>query len=205
MTPTDRRDHWQKVYTSKAETEVSWYQPHPDKSLDLIAAHAPDRATPLIDVGGGASLLAMHLLNAGYIDVTVLDISEAAIARSRAHAGDRRGAHFIVADVTAWTPDRCFGIWHDRAAFHFLTDTGHQDAYVAALIAATAPGSVAILATFAPDGPEKCSGLPVQRYSPGSLAARLGSAFDLLEGSREDHVTPGGMVQRFAWTVLRRR
>lgn len=207
MAPTDidTRDHWQRVYASKVETEVSWYQPRSDTSLDLIAAHAPDRATSIIDIGGGASLLARDLLADGYTDVTVLDISEAAIARSRAHTGERPGAHFIIADVTAWTPARHWGVWHDRAAFHFLTDAPRQEAYIAALVAATAPGSVAIIATFAVDGPEKCSGLPVQRYSPESLAARLGSAFAPIEGHGEDHRTPGGTVQRFAWTVLRRR
>lgn len=200
----DTLDHWQKVYTSKAETEVSWYQSRPDTSLELIAAHAPDRATPVIDIGGGASTLAVHLLDAGYRDVTVLDISEAGIARSRANASGRSGAHFIVADVTAWTPDRRWGVWHDRAAFHFLTDPASQDAYIAALMAATAPGLVAIVATFALGGPEKCSGLPVERYGPETLAAQLGPAFDLVEGRREDHRTPRGAIQRFAWTVLRR-
>ena len=206
MMPADtvRREHWDRVYTTKAETELGWYQPRPDVSLALITANAPDRATPVIDIGGGASTLALHLLADGYIDITVLDISEAAIALARAHAGDSPDAHFIVADVTAWIPDRRWAVWHDRAAFHFLNDAPRQDAYVAALTAATETGSVAILATFALDGPEKCSGLPVQRYSPESLAARLGPAFDLVEGSGEDHRTPGGTVQRFTWTVLRR-
>jgi SAM-dependent methyltransferase len=206
VTPQDAgKDHWQKVYGTRAETEVSWYQPRPARSLELIAAYAPDRATPAIDIGAGASTLAQHLLDAGYGDVTVVDISETAIARTRARIGDRKGAHYIVADMTAWMPDRRWGIWHDRAAFHFLTDTQHQDAYIAALTEATEPGSVLIIATFALDGLEKCSGLPVRRYSPETLAARLGPAFDLVEASREDHPTPSGLVQRFAWTVLRRR
>ena len=207
MTPVDvsTHDHWERVYSTRAATEVGWYQPRPDMSLDLITANAPDRATPVIDVGGGASTLARDLLDAGYIDVTVLDISEAAVARSRAHIGERGGAQFIVADVTGWTPERRWGVWHDRAAFHFLTDPAGQDAYVAALFAATEPGAIAIIATFALDGPEKCSGLPVLRYGPETLAARLGQGFALVSGTGEDHRTPSGVVQRFAWTVLRRR
>ena len=207
MTPADvsTRDHWQKVYTTRAPTEVGWYQPRPERSLDLIAANAPDRATPVIDVGGGVSTLAEHLIDAGYGDVTVLDISEAAIARSKTHIGDRKGAHFIIADVTTWTPERRWGVWHDRAAFHFLADAAGRDAYVAALHAATEPGAIAIIATFALDGPEKCSGLPVQRYGPETLAARIGPGFALVSATGEDHRTPSGAVQRFAWSVLRRR
>lgn len=199
-------DHWQRVFTTKAEAEVSWYQPRPDVSLDLITAAAPDRAAAIIDVGGGTSTLTEHLLAAGYHDLTVLDISEAALARSRERLGDNAGkVAWIAADITEWTPERRWDVWHDRAAFHFLTDTARQDAYIRALTEATAPNAIVIIATFALDGPERCSGLPVQRYSPTTLAARLGPDFALVEGRTEDHVTPGGAVQRFSYTTLRRR
>ncbi|MCB1502448.1 MAG: methyltransferase domain-containing protein [Bauldia sp.] len=204
MGDADSRGHWETVYQTKDPTRVSWYQPRHDTALSLIAAHAIDPATPLIDVGGGASTLAAQLLSAGHTDVTVLDIAEAAIARARAGLGPGQTAHFIVADVTAWQPARRWGVWHDRAAFHFLTDPGQQDAYLAALRAATDPGSTVIIATFAPDGPERCSGLPVQRYSLATLAARFGEDFSPIEERREHHRTPGGAVQEFAWHVLRR-
>jgi SAM-dependent methyltransferase len=198
-------DHWQGVFTTKTDAEVSWYQPRPDVSLDLMTAAAPDRDAAIIDVGGGTSTLTDHLLAAGYHDLTVLDISEAALARARQRLGaEADKVAWIAADITRWAPDRRWDIWHDRAAFHFLTDTAGQDAYIRAMTEATAPQAVVIIATFALDGPERCSGLPVQRYSPTTLAARLGPEFVLLEGRTEDHVTPAGAVQRFSYAVFRR-
>jgi SAM-dependent methyltransferase len=199
-------EHWQTVFTTKAENEVSWYQPQPTVSLEMIAVAAPDKTSAIVDIGGGASTLADALIDRGYSDITVLDISEAALARSRARLGDRASTvDWVVADVTAWTPKRQWQVWHDRAAFHFLTDTERQDAYIAALTRATAPGAAAIIATFALDGPERCSGLPVQRYSPQTLADRLRADFELVSGAAENHITPAGAVQRFSYTLLRRR
>jgi SAM-dependent methyltransferase len=203
---TGARQHWQTVYTTKAATDVSWYQPVPHLSLELIALAAPDRTAGIIDVGGGTSALAGKLLSRGYDDVTVLDVSEAALARARERLDDEaHRVQWIVADVTQWAPNRRWNVWHDRAAFHFLTDTNGQDAYVSTLTRATAPGAAVIIATFALDGPEKCSGLPVQRYSPETLAARLGPDFALVSGTAESHVTPKGATQRFSYAVLRRR
>jgi SAM-dependent methyltransferase len=201
----DRREHWQSVYTARGETEVSWYQPHSERSLQLIRTASPDRAASVVDIGGGASTLVDDLLADGFGDVAVLDISEVALARSRARLGQRADeAAWIVADITRWSPPRQWDIWHDRAVFHFLTERQHQDAYIAALTAATAPGATVIMATFALDGPETCSGLPVQRYSAATLAARLAAPFTLIAEDRETHTTPGGSKQRFSYAVFRR-
>ncbi|WP_020696392.1 class I SAM-dependent methyltransferase [Reyranella massiliensis] len=199
------RSHWEDVYTAKAETAVSWYQRHAVQSLQMIAAAAADRTVPVIDIGGGASTLVDDLLAEGYGDITVLDVAEAALAKSKARLGAAASkVSWIVADITQWKPPRHYRVWHDRAVFHFLTDTPRQDAYIAALEAATEPGATAIMATFALDGPEKCSGLPVQRYSPQTLAARLGRSFRLIDEARETHKTPGGSDQHFSYSVLRR-
>lgn len=197
--------HWNSVYTSKSETEVSWYQAQPLRSLDMIRAVAAGGHPSLVDIGGGTSLLVDALLADGFADLTVLDIAEAALASSHARQGERASAvTWIAADVTRWQPARTWDIWHDRAAFHFLTDRGEQEAYLAALRAATHPGSAAIVSCFALDGPERCSGLPVQRYSPEGLAERFGPRFRLETGGQDIHRTPGGNGQRFTYAVLRR-
>ncbi|MEO6074585.1 MAG: class I SAM-dependent methyltransferase, partial [Burkholderiales bacterium] len=170
---TERQAHWNEAYTTNAETNVSWYQRNPSRSLELITAAAPCTGS-VIDVGGGASNLADALLSNGYSDLTVLDISAVALELSKARLGRLSGKIFwIVADITHWQPQRTWDVWHDRAVFHFLTAAEAQDAYIAALKRCTIVGSAVIMATFALTGPEKCSGLPVQRYSPATLAARL--------------------------------
>ena len=200
------RGHWDKVYATKAETAVSWYQPRSARSLELIGAASPARTASLIDVGGGASTLADDLLAQGFVDVTVLDIAESALERSKARLGANAGkVAWIVADITLWRPHRTWDIWHDRAVFHFLVEPAGQDAYIAALTGATRPGATVIIATFALDGPDECSGLPVQRYSADTLAARLGPAFRLTTRAREMHKTPWGSEQRFSYAVLARR
>ncbi|SMF27864.1 Methyltransferase domain-containing protein [Tistlia consotensis] len=203
---TDARHHWDDTYAAKTDTQTSWYQPLPRRSLDLIRAAAPSRSAGIIDVGGGTSRLVDELLRDGRSDLTVLDISEIAIARSRARLRRRADSvAWIVADVTRWRPRRTWDVWHDRAVFHFLTDRDAQDAYIAALKRGTHAGSAVILATFAPTGPERCSGLPVQRYSPGSLAARLGADFALDFEASEAHQTPFGTTQDFSYAAFSRR
>lgn len=200
-----RREHWENVYEAKRETDVSWFQPEPELSLALIRKYVPEAKASVIDIGGGASSLAAALLAQGYRDLAVLDISAAALERAKAKLrGDAAKIEWIVADITAWTPPRRWQVWHDRAVFHFLTDVASQDDYIRALKAATDVGAIAIISGFAPDGPEKCSGLPVVRYDAHSLAARLGSGFELLWEEREEHRTPGGSVQKFYYAVLRR-
>jgi hypothetical protein len=200
------RSHWDNVYAAKAETAVSWFQPHSTRSLELIEQASPDGGASVVDVGGGASTLVDDLIGRGFIDLTVLDIAELALERSKARLGKQADkVTWIAADVTSWTPPRIWEIWHDRAVFHFLTERPQQDTYVAALTAATRPGATAIFATFALDGTDKCSGLPVQRYSAETLASRLGPAFALAGQANETHKTPAGSEQRFSFAVLRRQ
>ncbi|MBS4085001.1 MAG: class I SAM-dependent methyltransferase [Rhizobiales bacterium] len=202
---TSRRQHWEDVYQAKQETDVSWFQPKPELSLALIREHAPQTNASVIDIGGGASSLAAALLGLGYRDLAVLDISSAALERAKANLGaDAAKIEWIVADITAWQPQCRWQVWHDRAVFHFLTDTASQDAYIRALNAATETGAIAIISGFAPDGPEKCSGLPVVRYDAQSLSKRIGPDFELLAEQREEHHTPGGAMQKFYYAVLRK-
>lgn len=202
--PLASKQHWEQVYRDKAEDTVSWFQVHPQLSLELIRAHTKP-GEPIIDVGGGASRLVDHLLAEGYTDLTVLDLAETALERAGARLGPAAlKVQWLVADVTRWRPQRRYRFWHDRAVFHFLTEPQDRAAYVAALNSALAPGDHALIASFAPDGPERCSGLPVQRYSPESLAAELGGSFRLRESREETHLTPMGRLQRFQYSLLER-
>jgi hypothetical protein len=159
----------------------------------------------IIDIGGGESRLVDRLLDAGYSDVTVLDLSANAIAATKKRVGSlAERAQWIVADITEWRPQRNYRLWHDRAVLHFLTEPADRAAYVSALRAATAPGSCVVISTFALDGPEKCSGLPVVRYSAETLADELGGDFRLVDTQREDHETPWGTVQRFQFSRFTR-
>ena len=203
--PADRRDHWARVYTEKAPSEVSWYQAEPEASLralDRLGAR-PDSA--LIDVGGGASNLIDALLERGWQDLTVLDIALSAIEAARNRLGPAADeVTWLVADITEWQPSRRYDVWHDRAVFHFLTEPEQREAYRRALSSGLAPDGLVIMATFAPDGPERCSGLPVQRYDPAALAKEFGSGFRLVESWRQEHVTPSGSSQAFTWCAFRR-
>jgi 2-polyprenyl-3-methyl-5-hydroxy-6-metoxy-1,4-benzoquinol methylase len=206
MSVSDRTDHWQKVYLSKGEQDVSWSQASPEPSLGLIRKFAPSRHAAIIDIGGGASWLVDALCARGHNAVTVLDLSAAALETARQRLG-AQGARvqWIAADATKWQPPQAFDIWHDRAAFHFLVGADDREAYVDRLGRGVKSGGHAIIATFALDGPEKCSGLPVQRYDPGGLAKTVGDAFELIEHQAHHHVTPWGAVQSFQFSVLRRK
>jgi SAM-dependent methyltransferase len=197
-------EHWDAAYASKGESGVSWYENEPTVSLNLIAG-LPGRKESLIDVGGGASRLAAHALDMGFAHVAVLDLSAEAIERSKAAMGsDAARVDWIVADVTAWQPQRRYDVWHDRAAFHFLVEEADRAAYIHRLDAALADAGYAIIATFALDGPERCSGLPVRRYSHDTLAEALGPMFRLVRGILHDHRTPWGSTQAFQFSVLQR-
>ena len=201
MSNADRQAHWQNVYATKAENEVSWYQATPAPSLDLIAATGLSKDASIIDVGGGASRLVDSLLDRGFHRMTILDLSASALEEAKKRLGRRAdGIEWIVVDITIWEPASGYDLWHDRAAFHFLTEPGDRDAYVVRLKKAVRPGGHAIIATFAPDGPERCSGLPIVRYDPEALARTLGLDFELVESRRHDHVTPGGNTQRFQFS-----
>jgi trans-aconitate methyltransferase len=205
MNDASRRDHWENVYTSKGEDQVSWFQETPALSLELIGLAGAVPGSGIIDIGGGASRLADALVAQGYQDVTVLDLSVAALASAQSRMGDKaERVTWIAADVTAWEPSRSYDVWHDRAAFHFLVEPRDQAAYVARLRRALRLGGHAIIGTFAPDGPERCSGLLVSRYDAGSLARTLGSGFVLIDTRRHAHVTPWGATQKFQFTTFRR-
>jgi trans-aconitate methyltransferase len=200
------RDHWETVYTTRDETAVSWFQDSPSPSLELIEQLEPGKDAGVIDIGGGASRLVDALLDRGFRRPTVLDISQAALDLACLRLGRRASyAQWITDDVTQWEPSGRFDIWHDRAAFHFLVDAPDRAAYVARLARALRPGGYAIIATFAPDGPDKCSGLPVYRTDAAGLARELGEAFTLVESRTHDHVTPQNSSQRFQFSVFRRR
>ncbi len=202
---TTPHEHWQRIYREKHPTTVSWYQPTATRSLELIERVASERNTPIIDVGGGASTLVDGLLGAGYHDVTVLDIAAPGLELTRSRLGTDSGrVRWITADIlTAELPAAAWELWHDRAAFHFLTDPIDRRRYVAQLRHSLRPGGHAIIATFAPDGPPRCSGRDVQRWDADALTRELGADFTLVDSSTEDHRKPDGGVQQFSWTVMR--
>jgi 2-polyprenyl-3-methyl-5-hydroxy-6-metoxy-1,4-benzoquinol methylase len=195
---------WDGTYASKDASQRSWSEDEPEASLYFIDKSHQVPSAPIIDVGGGASRLVDHLLARGYSDVTVLDISAAAIDEARRRVTDE-SVHWIVADVTLWTPTRSYALWHDRATFHFLTSAAGQTAYVTAATSAIDAGGHLVLATFAPSGPATCSGLAVQRWSGAELAEIFGDGFSLVETTTRDHATPWGSVQPFTWVLLERR
>ncbi len=203
----DRKSHWERIYETRQPTGVSWYQPRLLRSLELILACAPPLGARMIDVGGGASTLVDDLLTLGFHKLAVLDISRAAIAGARARLGPRADAvQWIEADVTqAVLPAGGFDLWHDRAVFHFLTQAEDRNRYRGLLAGTLAPGGHAVIATFGPGGPERCSGLEIVRYDLPGLARELGPAFETVEGRTETHRTPSGTPQEFVYGLFRRR
>lgn len=203
MDSAARKIHWQGVYTTKREDGVSWFQETPTPSLELLALIHATIDSAIIDIGGGASRLVDALVGRGYRDMTVLDLSAAALAMAQARlAAQAQQVNWIVADVTDWKPERQYDIWHDRAAFHFLTEAADRQAYADRLRQALRPGGYAIIGTFAKDGPEMCSGLPVIRHDAESLAAILGAEFALVDSRRHEHITPWGTVQNFQFSTF---
>ena len=199
----ERQTHWEEVYTSKAADAVSWFQPSPAPSLRMLDMLGIVPPAHLVDVGGGASTLVDALVERKF-RVTVVDIAAAALAVSRERLGEVEGVAWQVADVTRWRPARRYDVWHDRAVFHFLTDAGDRERYREAMRAGLADGGSAIFATFAEDGPERCSGLPVRRYAADGLSAELGPEFTLVHSAGEKHLTPWGAEQSFTWAAFRR-
>lgn len=201
----DSKSHWEHVYRTKLRTQVSWYQPHALRSLDLIRRVSPPPNGPIIDVGGGTSTLVDDLLEAGYRDLTVLDLSATALTESRARLDTRAASvQWIEADILETPlPRATYSVWHDRAVFHFLTDPAHRARYVAQARAAVRSGGFVLIATFADDGPTRCSGLEVARYSPATLHAEFGAGFSLTASEREEHLTPSGVRQAFVYCLCR--
>ena len=200
------KEHWDQVYSTKATTGVSWFQEHARLSLDLIDQTGVAKDAGIIDVGGGASTLVDDLLDLGYSNLTVLDLSSTALEKSKARIGDKaRKVTWIAGDITQVDlPRDGYAVWHDRAVFHFLTAREDREAYVRAVLHAVKPGGHVIVATFAEDGPEKCSGLPVMRYSADALHAEFGAPFTLQQQRREEHHTPSGTVQKFIYCMCRK-
>lgn len=199
------KQHWETVYQAKAPEALTWYRPHLDTSLALVGRAMPDRAGALIDIGGGESTLVDDLLARGYHELTVLDISAAAIAVARQRLGDAAArVTWLASDIMqADLPERHFGLWHDRALFHFLTRTEQRAAYVERLLHALKPGGHAIIATFGPQGPAKCSGHDTVRYDAASLQRELGPRFALIEHCTELHHTPFDTTQQFVYGLFR--
>lgn len=204
--PPDRKSHWEQVYSTRKPNEVGWYQAYPDVSLKLIVATGAAKNSAIIDVGGGASFLVDELVALGYENLTVLDISAAAIAMAKTRLGGKAGAvKWLAADIISFTPPQQYEIWHDRAVFHFLTQAAERRNYLQAASAALPTGGHLIMATFALDGPPKCSGLDVVRYSPESLQQEVGGDFELMESFGGIHVTPSAGKQSYTFCRFMRK
>lgn len=202
----ESKKHWEKVYTSKSETEVSWFQEHAYLSLKFIRDANIPKSASIIDVGGGASTLVDDLLTNGYQHLTVLDLSGAAMLTAKARIGEYADeVKWLEADIlTAELPTHAYDVWHDRAVFHFLTTENERHAYVQKVLQTVKPGGLVIIATFAEDGPTRCSGLPVMRYSANELHSEFGEPFELLGHEKESHHTPDGNDQKFVYCFCRK-
>jgi ubiquinone/menaquinone biosynthesis C-methylase UbiE len=202
----DRKTHWENVYSTKQDDQVSWYREHLDNSLRMILQTGVEKDAPIIDVGGGSSTLADDLLERGFADVSVLDISAQAIGRSKARL-DRRAEQieWIEADITNVSlPENHYEVWHDRAVFHFLTGAEDRHKYVELVMRSLKVGGHIIVASFGLNGPQKCSGLDVRQYSPETMHAEFGSGFQLVKSLNETHQTPFGTNQEFVYCYCRK-
>jgi SAM-dependent methyltransferase len=201
----NNKEHWEKVYGTYAQDAVSWYAPHLETSLNLIHQAAADKDAAIIDIGGGEATLVDDLLFDGYLDISILDISQHAIDVARGRIGEKANkVHWYCADITQATlPQNYFDIWHDRAVFHFLTEDTQRVRYVEQVMRSVKHGGHVIMATFGPEGPEQCSGLDVVRYDAEHLHGQFGKAFKLINSSTETHQTPMGTTQQFLYCFCR--
>lgn len=205
MTHDTTATHWDDVYRRKGATTVSWFRPHLELSLELLARAGIGRGSRVIDVGGGASTLVDDLLERGVSRVTVVDLAAEALAIARTRLGEEPRVDWRIGDITTIElPQAAYDAWHDRAVLHFLSEPASLAAYARQAAHAVAPGGHAVIGGFAPDGPERCSGLPVARRDAAQIAAVMGAAFELVESRHESHRTPGGAVQSFAYALLQR-
>ena len=196
-------EHWDGRYESIGEERVGWFESRPAVSLELLSALGVSASDSIIDMGGGASRLVDHLLAGGHQDVTVLDVSQVAIDAARRRLGADAAVTWLVEDVLTWSPPREWDVWHDRMLLHFLLGDEERNAYRTALRRALAPRGGVVICTFAEDGPEQCSMLPVRRHSLGELSSFLGSDFEVVEARRTVHTTPGGGEQPHSWIAAR--
>ena len=201
-----RQDHWEIVYRRRGPDGVSWHQENPSRSLELIERTGVGVDAPIVDVGGGSSRLVDGLVDHGYTNLSVLDLSPTALAYAQERLGSRAGmVDWIEADVTEYPFEGSFDVWHDRAVFHFLIEPADRNRYRGQLESSVRAGGHVIIATFSLDGPEACSGLSVQRYSPESMGLALGSEFEAVSFEEEAHVTPAGATQHFLYGHFLRR
>lgn len=202
----DRKGHWENVYKTKSDLEVSWYREHLDNSLKMILGTGVTKDAVIIDVGGGSSTLVDDLLDHGFVDVSVLDISATALEKSKTRLGCRsETVDWMAADIAdVDLPENRFDVLHDRAVFHFLTDAEDRRRYVDLVMRSLKPGGHVIVASFGPQGPQKCSGLDVVRYNPKSMHDEFGSSFELVDSLGETHNTPFGTTQEFTYCYCRK-
>ena len=204
MESSDRmhlREHWERHYSSRSEEELSWFEPAPSISLDLLLTPSLKKDSAILDVGGGSSRLVDALLDRGFANIHVLDIASPALEMSKSRLGERASlVNWIPADITQWEAETTYNAWHDRAVFHFLAADRDRRAYVAAMEKFLVPGALVVIGTFSTLGPERCSGLPVQRYSAHSLAAELGDGFRWTATRKMEHITPAGEMQHFQFS-----
>ncbi len=197
--------HWQTIYQTKDTTKVGWHQEKPQVSLDLIEKASIPKGAAILDVGGGDSKLVDHLLENGYQDILVLDISESALEKIKLRLGDwKEQAKFVVANILDFKPREKFQLWHDRAVFHFLNEANDQLIYRNLVESSLPPGGYLIVATFSKNGPNTCSGLPVKQYDITDLEDFFGQKFHLLEGINYDHITPSGSAQNYSVCLFQR-
>jgi ubiquinone/menaquinone biosynthesis C-methylase UbiE len=205
MEELNRKEHWENIYQTKPLNEVSWYQPIPEVSLSFFSQFNVPLTAKIIDIGGGDSFLVDHLLDLGYEDITILDISETAIARARQRLGDRaQKVKWIVADAAAFNPTEKYDFWHDRAAFHFLTHEKEIESYIDTIQRSMNSSGILVIGTFSEQGPKKCSGIEIKQYSEVSLTNRLNKYFEKLNCITVDHKTPFDTIQNFIFCSFRR-
>jgi len=189
-------DHWNDRYENKPASKLSWFQ-ESSPEVEFVTDNV-GKATPIIDIGGGLSPFVHELIDLEFTDLSVLDISAFALSEGERKAEGRK-VEWIQSDITQWTPKRMYGLWHDRAVYHFLTENNDQQRYFLMAAEALVPGGYLVLGTFSQDGPESCSGLPVARHGIADLTAALASDFTVIDSKIQEHVTPIGDVQEFAW------
>lgn len=205
MESFDRKSHWEKIYQTKNLSEVSWFQPKPETSLAFLTQYNIQKNAKIIDVGGGDSLLVDHLLDLGYTDITVLDISESAIKKAKQRLGERAVlVKWIMADAATFQPNEQYDFWHDRAAFHFLTQNEEIENYIHSVQKGLTPSGVLVVGTFSEEGPKKCSGIEIKQYSEKSMTEILSGFFEKIKCIVVDHKTPFDTIQNFVFCSFKK-